>query len=229
MEGYLHTQDEFRDLSELVEAARRMADGEFQRLVKIEARGQLGQLARYINQTMAHLQQLDPTVRTSSRQFPRMSEHLSDVVRTTEQASMQVMDEVEAIVGEQAAMEQLIQQLVTLMKSDDRHQTALQTLARLQELNSGAQDRALKIMGAMEFQDITAQRIEKSIALISEIQDRLLRLLVLFNIPPEQGGSQNAEAKWRMLSEFAAASDSNAMNQGMVDRLLAELGQTAQQ
>lgn len=228
MTGDPYTPEEARDLRELVEAARRMADGEFQRLVKIEARGQLGHLARYINQTMGNLQQLDPTVRTSSHEFPRMSEHLSDVVRTTEQASMQVMDEVEAIVGEQAAMEGLIRQLATLLKADDRHETAVQTLARLQELNSGAQERALKIMGAMEFQDITAQRIEKSLALIAEIQDRLLRLLVLFNVPPDQEGGGNAETKWKMLSEFAAASDSNTMDQGMVDRLLAELGQNGQ-
>lgn len=229
MEGDPSTAGERRDLRELVEAARRMADGEFQRLVKVEARGEVGQLARYINQTMRNLQQLDPTVGTTSRRLPQMTGQLSEVVRTTEQASLRVLDEIDQIVEEQAAMGEQMQQLAALLEqgcvSDDRREGALQMLSGLQELHGRAQGRALKIMGAMDFQDITTQRIQKSMALITEIHDRLLRLLVLFNIPPEERDGADVEGKWQALSEFATASASKAMDQEMVDRLLAEFGQ----
>lgn len=229
MEGDPMTGGELRDLRELVEAARRMAEGEFQRLVKVEARGEVGQLARYINQTMRNLQQLDPEVGSSSRRLPQMTGQLSEVVRTTEQASLRVLDEIDQIVEGQAAMDQEMRQLATLLEEqwggDDRLAGALQILRRLEELHGRAQGRALKIMGAMDFQDITAQRIQKSMALLTEIHDRLLRLLVLFNIPPEEGDDADVASKWKALSEFASASASKAMDQEMVDRLLAEFGQ----
>lgn len=230
MEGDPSAGGELRDLRELVEAAQRMAEGEFQRLVKVEARGEVGQLARYINQTMRNLQQLDPEVGSSSRRLPQMTGQLSEVVRTTEQASLRVLDEIDQIVEEQAAMDQEMQQLTALLEEewggDDRREAALQMLRRLEELHGRAQGRALKIMGAMDFQDITTQRIQKSMALLTEIHDRLLRLLVLFNIPPEEGDGADVAGKWKALSEFATASASNAMDQEMVDRLLAEFGQT---
>lgn len=229
MEGDPSAGGELRDLRELVEAARRMAAGEFQRLVKVEARGEVGQLARYINQTMRNLQQLDPEVGASSRRLPQMTGQLSEVVRTTEQASLRVLDEIDQIVEEQAAMDQEMQRLAAMLEeewgSDDRREAALQMLRRLEDLHSRAQGRALKIMGAMDFQDITTQRIQKSMVLITEIQDRLLRLLVLFNIPPDQADGADVEGKWKALSEFATASASKAMDQEMVDRLLAEFGQ----
>lgn len=228
MEGDPITGGELRDIRELVEAARRMAEGEFQRLVKVEARGEVGQLARYINQTMRNLQQLNPEVGTSSRRLPQMTGQLSEVVRTTEQASLRVLDEIDQIVEEQGAMDREMRQLATLLEEewggDDRREAALQMLRKLEELHGRAQGRALKIMGAMDFQDITTQRIQKSMALLTEIHDRLLRLLVLFNIPPEEGDDADVASKWKALSEFASASASKAMDQEMVDRLLAEFG-----
>lgn len=229
MAGDPRTGRELRDLRELVEAARRMAEGEFQRLVQVEARGEVGQLARYINQTMRNLQQLDPEVGSSSRRLPQMTGQLSEVVKTTEQASLRVLDEIDQIVEEQAAMDQEMQLLAALLEEewggDDRREAALQMLRRLEELHGRAQGRALKIMAAMDFQDITTQRIQKSMAQLTEIQDRLLRLLVLFNIPPEEADDADVAGKWRALSEFATASASKAMDQQMVDRLLAEFDQ----
>lgn len=228
MEGYPYSHDEPQDLCRLVEAARRMADGEFRELVTIKARGEIGRLAHFINQTMRNLQQVRPTVETSSQELPQMMGHLSEVVQTTEQASLRVLDEIERIAAEQAAIGQDLQQLAALVEKewgrDDRRDAALRTLARLLAAHGRIQGRALEIMGAMEFQDITAQQIQKSIAVITEIHDRLLRLLVLFNIPPDDKDGANVDGKWKTIHEFATASASHEMSQEMVDRLLAEFG-----
>jgi chemotaxis regulatin CheY-phosphate phosphatase CheZ len=230
MQGHADIEGNPHDLRGLVEAAQRMAEGDFQKLVTVEARGEVGQLARYINQTMRNLQQLDPELGGSSRRLPQMTGHLSEVVRTTEQASLRVLDEIEQIVEGHAMMDREFQELAALLRTEDGHgaqrHAALETLTRLQELHGRAESRALEIMAAMEFQDITTQRIQKSIAALSEIQARLLRLLVLFNIPPEEGGGTDVAGKWKALSEFATASESRALDQGMVDRLLGEFTQS---
>lgn len=221
-------QDEPQDLSELVEAARRMADGEFRELVAIQAKGEIGRLAYFINQTMQNLQQLDPAVGGSSRKLPQMSGQLSEVVKATEQASMRVLNEIELMVEEQMAVEQDLQRLALLLETEQQRTpqggAAMQTLAEIRQRHSRTQGRALEIMSAMEFQDITAQGIQKSIALITEVEDRLLRLLVMFNIPPDGKDENEVDGKWKALGEFAAASKSGELDQEMVDRLLAECG-----
>ncbi|PWB79463.1 MAG: hypothetical protein C3F08_06705 [Candidatus Methylomirabilota bacterium] len=228
MEGDLREFEEPQDLCTLVKAAQRMADGKFRELVTVQAKGEIGRLAQFINQTMRNLQELDPSVGTTSRRLPKMIGQLSEVVQATEQASLRVLDEIDRIAEEQAAMGRDLQQLTTLVREDwgknDRREAVLQTLARLLEIQGRVQGRALEIMGAMEFQDITAQRIQKSMALITEIQDRLLRLLVLFNIPPDDKEGEEADDKWKAINDFAAASASNAMNQELADRVLAEFG-----
>ncbi|HWR20298.1 MAG TPA: protein phosphatase CheZ [Verrucomicrobiae bacterium] len=228
MDGHPHRYEEPQDLRTLVEAAGRMADGEFRELVTVQAKGEIGRLASFINQTMRNLQELDPSVGVSSRRLPKMIGHLSEVVQETEQASLRVLDEIDRIAEEQAAMGRDLQQLAVLLNEewgkDDRRNAALQTVARLREIHGRVQGRALEIMGAMEFQDITAQSIQKSMALITEIHDRLLRLLVLFNIPPDEKDGVDVDDKWKAINEFATASASNAMNQEMADRVLAEFG-----
>jgi chemotaxis regulatin CheY-phosphate phosphatase CheZ len=133
------------------------------------------------------------------------------------------------MVEEQMAVEEGLRRLATLLgaeqESDPQRGATMQTLEELRVRHSRAQGRALEVMSAMEFQDITAQRIGKSIALITEVENRLLRLLVLFNVPPHGRDESELDGKWKALGEFAAASESGAMDQEMVDRLLAELGQ----
>lgn len=228
MEGHPYPHDEPQDLRMLVEAARRMADGEFRELVTVQAKGEISRLASFINQTMRNLQELDPSVGGSSRRLPKMIGQLSEVVQATEQASLRVLDEIDRIADEQAAMGRDLQQLAVLVEqewgNDERRDAALQTLTRLREVHGRVQGRAMEIMSAMEFQDITAQRIQKSMALITEIHDRLLRLLVLFNIPPDERAGEDVDSKWKAINDFAVASASNAMNQEMADRVLAEFG-----
>lgn len=228
MDGLPCRDEEPRDLCTLVEAAQRMAAGEFRQLVTVEAKGEIGRLAYFINQTMHNLQELDPSVGESSRHLPRMIGQLSEVVQQTEQASLRVLDEIDRIADEQAAMGRDLQQLTVLVEEewgrDERRDTALQLLTRLRQVHGRVQGRAMEIMGAMEFQDITAQRIQKSMTLITEIHDRLLRLLVLFNIPTDKKEGADADEQWKAINDLAAASASNPINQETADRLLAEFG-----
>lgn len=232
MSGDAYGEGQQGDLHELVEAARRMADGKFQEIVAVQAKGEIGRLAHYINQTMQNLQQIDPVVEDSSRRLPQMSGQLSEVIKTTEQASLRVLDEIERMMEEQMAVEQDLQRLVLLLEPDGQSNpergVTLQMLAEIRRRHSCTQGRALEIMSAMEFQDITAQRIQKSIAVITEVENRLLRLLVLFNVPPHGKDEKEVEGKWKALGEFAAASASGEMGQEMVDRILAEFGPPAQ-
>ena len=228
MEERLQTSDEPQALCALVEAAGRMAKGEFREMVVVQAKGEIGRLASFINQTMRNMQELDPAVGASSRHLPKMVGQLSEVVQATEQASLRVLDEIDRIADEQATMGRDLQQLTVLLEeawgNNDRRDAIVQTLGRLREVHGRVQGRAMEIMSAMEFQDITAQRIQKSMALITEIHDRLLRLLVLFNIPADEKDGEDVDDKRKTIDEFVVASASHPMHQETADRILAEFG-----
>lgn len=229
MSGETYGDGQRGNLSELVGAARRMADGEFRELVTIEAKGEIGQLAFLINQTMKKLQQFDPAVVSSSQCLPQMSGQLSEVIKTTEQASMRVLSEIEQMMDEQMVVGKGLRQLSTLLETelarDPQLEATIQMLENLRVQHSRSQGRAMEIMGAMEFQDITTQRITKSLNLISDIQNRLVRLLVIFNISKQDGDEGNGDNKWR--ASGGLVQESGEIDQKMVDQILAEFGPPA--
>ncbi|MBI4714879.1 MAG: protein phosphatase CheZ, partial [Nitrospirae bacterium] len=82
---------------EVVEAARAMAGGNFHREVHADLYGQVGELAKYINSTLKKLQNLEPNVRLTSEKIPQASLQLSEITKTTEEATHKVMSYVEQI------------------------------------------------------------------------------------------------------------------------------------
>lgn len=124
-----HTQDQAQDLAALIDAARRLAEGDYQRVVTIEATGELGQLAHYLNQTMQHLQ-------------------------TAEQLSLRLGDAVDASARDCVAAGQHLSELArnSWVQADP---PARQALATLRGLMTRIHERARKSMGPMERQDVS--------------------------------------------------------------------------
>lgn len=216
------TEQEFHaDLQELLEAARGMAEGHFTRLVNVKARGVVGELAAYINQTLRNLQHLDPTVKGSSREIPKVAKHLAEIIQTTEDATNRVLEEAEHLVEEQSRMEQGLSRAAELMRYAPSAPPVVECLKALEEVKAiqrRSQGRAMDIMSAMEFQDLTTQRIQKLITLVEEVEDRLLKLLVLFRIEEATGAGRAPDA----IVETCAQKESVLCDQDLVDQLLGE-------
>jgi len=129
LDAQLRTQDQAQDLSAPIEAARRLAEGDCQHFVPIEAEGELGQLAHYLNQTMLHLQ-------------------------TTEQLSLRLVDVVDASARGLVAMKWHLQ-LLTRNSWVMADPSARQALATLRGLMTRIEERARKIMGPGECPDVS--------------------------------------------------------------------------
>ncbi len=214
------TSPEFQvELQELLTAARGMAEGNFFRLVNVKARGVVGELAAYINQTLHNLQHLDPTVKGSSKEIPKVAKHLAEIIKTTEEATNRVLEEAEHLAEEQAKLEQGLSRAAEMLRHGQSVRPLSDCLAVLEELKGiqrRSQGRAMDIMSAMEFQDLTTQKIQKLITLVAEVEDRLLRLLVLFRIEDSAGKEPAADP----IVQTCAVSDAALCNQDLVDQLL---------
>ena len=74
----------------------------------------------------------------------------------------------------------------------------------------------MDIMAAMEFQDLTTQKIQRLIGLIAEVEARLLRLLVMFRIE-EKGAQEGARDP---IVDSCVKDESAFCDQDLVDQLL---------
>jgi chemotaxis regulatin CheY-phosphate phosphatase CheZ len=75
----------------------------------------------------------------------------------------------------------------------------------------------MSIMSAMEFQDLTAQRLAATIKSVEEIRERLLQILSLFYLPFEPDEPTRAKVP-ETQAEISASE-----RQALADQLLAEM------
>jgi chemotaxis protein CheZ len=207
------------ELRELLAAARGMAEGNFYRIVNVRARGVIGELAAYINQTLNNLQHLDPTVKGSSREIPKVAKHLAEIIQTTEEATNRVLEQAEQLLEEQAKVEQGLCGATAMLRhlpNPAGVQECLKGLEEIKEIQSRSHGRGMDIMAAMEFQDLTTQKIQKLIGLVAEVESRLLRLLVLFRIEEAAGEGKDPDP----ILERCAQNEEALCDQDVVDQLL---------
>ena len=219
-------------LRALIEAARGMTEGNFNRFVSIKAKDEIGQLAYYINQTLQNLQQLDPAVKGSSREIPKASSQLFEVVRTTEAATLKVLDETERILEEQERTAKEIHKLQTLIRSQQDGSSEdieiTQSLETVVTLNQSTLDRAMAIIGAMEFQDLTTQKIETTLHLMEEVARRLVSLLFLFRLQESSPDNPTVTKELEIIDRLHQDGQPFSLKQPLVDQLLAEYSRLKQ-
>ena len=216
------TDQEFQaELQELLAATRGMAEGKFHQTVNIKARGVVGDLATYINQTLQNLRRMDPVVKGSSREIPKVAKHLAEIIQTTEDATNRVLEQTEHLSDEQTKIEQGLSRVAEML----RHAPVtplvaecLKSVEELKEIQRRSQGRAMDIMSAMEFQDLTTQKIQKMITLVADVEDRLVQLLVLFRIENETEAGNPSDPIVKTCAENREA----LCDQTLVDQLLKE-------
>jgi chemotaxis protein CheZ len=198
-----------------------MAEGNFYRTVNIKARGIVGEVAAYINHTLHNLQSLDPTVTDSRREIPKVAKHLTEVIETTEEATNRVLEHAEHLVDEQMKVEQQLSrvgEMLHLLPKGARVSELQSALDETKEIQRRSQGRAMDIMSAMEFQDLTTQKIQKLIALVAEVETRLLKLLVMFRVEDATSAGVPPDS----ILETCANDATALCDQDLVDRLLRE-------
>jgi chemotaxis regulatin CheY-phosphate phosphatase CheZ len=138
--------------------------------IPVRAREEIGELAFYLEQALRHLREVDSHLRDSSQTVPDVLDVLREINRMTEAAAVRVLEEAEALVedGSQA----------TALLADIRRDggTADPRLGKLDALVARSAERSMAIMGALEFQDLTAQKVHRALTVLGEVVERLRRV-----------------------------------------------------
>jgi len=183
---------------------------------------QLGELARFIDTTLKTITHYRDPVSATTEQLPEAVAHLKDLKRLTEEGTHQVMRLVEAIQDNHKKLSNTLTELTVNLPSP----LDLAMLDRLEQAlsNLSTDDKRLTdIITALSFQDLVAQRVNKLVTIVEEVEHKLLELVVVFG-PYTKGAGQAEAGKASEMLKQLEASKTTAMNQDLADEILKQFG-----
>lgn len=203
-------------LKNIVTTVKNLTEGKYHQEIDVDATGLIGELAYYINTTMKNLRKLDKNLGENVEDTPRAMSEVKAVIDHTEKATILVLDKTDEILASIHKNRDLYRELAAA--EGDNRKASLEKL----ETNSSELERsAYDIINAMEFQDVTQQKIMSIMSCLEGIEERLIDLLIIFKIKESRENKQeNVEMLKNLHDEEIEASN----KQGLVDQLLAEFG-----
>ena len=183
--------------------------------------GELGELTRYIENTMRQLRCVEAPVEETTAHLPQASEHLSDLAKLTEEGTHRVMELTEELQDNRTLVMQRVGE-VTGQFSGSQAGVQTDRMAAITALLLADEKRLMDIMTTLSFQDLVAQRIKKIVAILDDVEHKLLQMVVVFGSNPE--GAQGANGKADQMLKELEASRCTALKQDLVDDILGQFG-----
>lgn len=183
---------------------------------------ELGDLARFVENAMKTISEAGPQIVSSSQQLPTASSHLSDLNKMTEEGTLEVMRLTELIQDEHSRITKELSAVVQVLQAMDCT-TLAERLGTVNTVVTQEGKYLMEIMTALSFQDLVAQRVKKLVAILDEVQSRLVELVVVFGL--QQNGEKEAtEGTAGRLLKQLEDSKTSVMKQKVADDILAQFG-----
>jgi chemotaxis protein CheZ len=206
------------EIRDLLKAVRDLFEGKMEDQISLS--GELSDLAAYINTAKSELKSFANS-NLAEGEIPDASDQLDAVVQATEQATHRIMDSCEAVEHQHQALRGRLLDLEQPLDPD--------IMASVDDLLNDANTHLTNIFEACNFQDLTGQRIQKIVGTLRNIEQQVLRMVILFGLKQrgEATDSANVESK---LAEAKSSKLENGpqlpgegLEQDDVDELLAKL------
>ncbi len=196
-------------INQIVEVTKAMSEGDFHHEIDGELFGQIGELAKYINATIKKLQTVEPNIALATAKIPAASLQLSEITKATEEATHNVMGQVECVLDNQ---DLLLHHIEAIEKGVD----LTKEIGELKQITADNKEILLDIITGLSFQDLTGQKMKTIISLIEEIEKRIIHLIVTFGLKSKTGIEENSPLK--------GFTDNTKIEQDLVDTILREFG-----
>lgn len=183
---------------------------------------EMGELARYVERAMKAISQVSPGIVSSSTQLPTAAGHLNDLIKMTEEGTLEVMRLTEMIQDNRDRAVKDLSSVVETLQARDCTELA-ERLGSVKAVMVEDGKHLTEIMTALSFQDLVAQRVKKLVTILDEVQSKLVELVVVFGIP-QNGTETGAEGTAGELLKQLEESKKTAMKQQVADDILAQFG-----
>jgi len=182
----------------------------------------LGELARFIDETMRKLGELTTPLVGSTSHLPQASQALTDLVTMTEEGTHRVMDLTEVLLENHKRLSAGLNVIqVAPSESGQDYVGVVAQAACLTEMVAANQKALLDILTTLSFQDLVGQRIKKVVDILAEVQARLLDLVVHFG---ERSVSKDADTGSAVVLLKELEQVKTSIKQDVVDELLKQHG-----
>ena len=181
---------------------------------------ELEELTKYVEVITKTIRDMECPVTSTSDQLPQATSHLNDLTKMTEEGTHQVLCLTEELERGREALQHKLLQLRANVAG-----RAVKDIDVILEMVKADEVRLLNIHIALSFQDLVAQRVAKLVAILNEIQHKLLKLVVIFGIQQKKdgGGSKGEGRGYEMLRQLET-SKTTALQQDLVDNIMSEFG-----
>jgi chemotaxis regulatin CheY-phosphate phosphatase CheZ len=176
-------------------------------------------LASSVDAVMARFSQLHSPLTESEQRVPQAANQLDRICKQTEAATHRVLDMVEEITNREDAVMDGLQRLRAMIRSHDTA-GAEPVIEDLMDKARTTGDDAFTIMDTLQFQDITAQQMNYTAALLEDIQARLHNIMSLLEGKKVDGPDDGASGKSRVFDPHADMNDKKTV-QADIDSMFA--------
>jgi chemotaxis protein CheZ len=142
---------------------------------------ELGELARFIDTVMRKLAEIGKPMLNCSAQLPQAATHLNDLNEMTEEGPHEVMRLTELIQDSQSCLQKDRAKAKDVLLAMDCTSLA-ERLKRATDAFVENDKRLIENMTARSFQDLVAQCEKKLVAILDDVQRKLMELVVVFGI-----------------------------------------------
>lgn len=181
------TNDEIEDLKQLIQ---KLKGGEFFELLTMEFSGKIKEIAKELIDFRKDIQtKIEPDiVEMASRDIPEASNQLEAIIETLEDSTMKIMDINEEHMEISSRQRKMLESLLSSKEKSKgisigiSLEEAVQTIENQIDVLKDIEDRSLRMMEPLSFQDLVGQRIQKIIRLVRSMEMRIEELIVSFGI-----------------------------------------------
>jgi chemotaxis regulatin CheY-phosphate phosphatase CheZ len=174
--------------------------------IGLDIKGEVSELLKLIMETKDRVDEIEPTLATSNKHLPSMLNHLESVTEYTEDATLTLMESADGLNNYYQEFIEEIEDLEDLIYKKDPA-AIIKKIDKLQNDTEEADRMGYNILHALEFQDITEQKLNKVMNSITDIGSRLGAILGFIKVKHEQDPATVDDA-----------------SQDDIDKLLADFG-----
>jgi chemotaxis protein CheZ len=183
---------------------------------------ELGALARFVDNAKNAISAASPQIMSSSAQLPTAASHLSDLSKITEDGTLEVMRLTEMMQDNHGQIAKDLSAVVEVLRAMDCVSLA-ERLGNVTTVLAQDDKYLTEIMTALSFQDLVAQRVKKLVAILDEVQGKLMELVVVFGLQGSCEVASDAGTAGDLLKQLEE-SKTTAMQQKVADDILAQFG-----
>ena len=205
----VETSGTTRDVKELVEMTRALAEGNFDRKLKGSFEGELGEIAAYIETLRESLNVLSPRFSSSAHLIPKAGQGVAEISQQAEISVNSILSLVDEMCVDQDAVCEM------LGKVANGDSSALD-LGKLQEIADKTNTSLMSVMSFLSFQDVVRQRAEKVQSMIDMVGEKIQELLDRFQVKLAATESEGFE---KAPGEVALTTEQDAVDQSSIDDL----------